>query len=396
MTREAIKRLLVATGVALLLLLLAIGVVLPLHAAPPPEPVHPQETGEVTLEIASTPPTTVTVGQDLTVRATIHNGGLISITDVNLKFILPPKTISGTVQLEQHWDSVEPTEIMTHSVVLHIPEQVPRILQFTAALRYMITNTMAFTASHVQVSVVPAETLSPVATPTLPAVSPFPTSSAVPSIPSPLDMPVPSPSPTKTPTPTPSPPTSTPVLSASPVSTPTFSPPIPTSTPSLIDRAVAILTQNWPTAGLACLTPLLLLGFLLILLALRRKRPAPSPPPTAVPPPSMPSAPYLEAVGIPGGPRRFDLKPEGVTIGRAPALPDVDLAITQDFPSWETVSRHHARIHRQAGRWIVEDLNSMNGIYVNKQRTGRNLLRDGWRLGIGGVELVFHASTGEA
>jgi len=87
------------------------------------------------------------------------------------------------------------------------------------------------------------------------------------------------------------------------------------------------------------------------------------------------------------------LKPDGSTIGRTQ---ENELVITQDFPGWESVSRHHARIYEQAGHWIVEDLNSMNGVYVNEKRTGKNLLRDGWRLSIGGVEFIFRAGTGEA
>jgi len=138
-----------------------------------------------------------------------------------------------------------------------------------------------------------------------------------------------------------------------------------------------------------CLIPLLILGLLLIPWALRRKRPTPLPPS----PPPAPTGPHLESVGTPGGLRRFDLRADGITIGRAM---ENDLVITQDFPAWETVSRRHARVYQQAGRWIIEDLNSMNGIYVNEKRTGRNLLRDGWQLGIGGVEFVFHAGTGEA
>ncbi len=120
-----------------------------------------------------------------------------------------------------------------------------------------------------------------------------------------------------------------------------------------------------------------------------RKKPKPKPPP----PPTVAAGPYLESVGASGGPRRFDLTPEGVTIGRAP---ENSLIVTQDLAGWETVSRQHARVYEQAGRWIVEDMNSMNGVYVNGNRTGRNLLRDGWRLGIGGVEFTFHASPGEA
>jgi len=142
-----------------------------------------------------------------------------------------------------------------------------------------------------------------------------------------------------------------------------------------------------------CLIPLLFLGLLLILWGLRRKRPTPPPTPVSPPPPI---SPYLESIGTLGGPRRFDLKPDGITIGRAPDLADVDLVITQDFPGWETVSRRHAFVHQQADHWIVEDLDSMNGIYVNERRTGRNLLRDGWQLRIGEVEFVFLAGTGEA
>ena len=101
----------------------------------------------------------------------------------------------------------------------------------------------------------------------------------------------------------------------------------------------------------------------------------------------------MESTDTPDGPRRFNLNREGMTIGRAE---ENDLIITQDFPNWETVSHHHARIYEQAGRWIVEDAGSMNGVYVNGRRTGRNLLREGWRIGIGGVEFIFHTGTGEA
>jgi pSer/pThr/pTyr-binding forkhead associated (FHA) protein len=100
----------------------------------------------------------------------------------------------------------------------------------------------------------------------------------------------------------------------------------------------------------------------------------------------------LESVGTAGGPRRFILKPGGITIGRAP---DNEVVITQEFPGWDTISRKHARVYQQEGYWIVQDLNSMNGVWVNDKRTGLNLLQDGWQLRIGGVEFVFHADTGE-
>ncbi|MEI2692320.1 MAG: hypothetical protein V9H69_22455 [Anaerolineae bacterium] len=35
-------------------------------------------------------------------------------------------------------------------------------------------------------------------------------------------------------------------------------------------------------------------------------------------------------------------------------------------------------------------MSNRNGVYVEGQRTARNLLRSGWRIGIGGVEFIFH------
>jgi len=222
-------------------------------------------------------------------------------------------------------------------------------------------------------------TASPSATPTAtPTSTPEPTSTSTPTQTA-------TPTPTQTPTPTP-----TPTQTATPTPTPTQTP-TPTPTRSLPEIAAETIKENWLLAGFACLVPLLVLGLVLILWGLRRKKPRPEP--ELPSPPPLPGAPYLEVASTSGISPRFDLKPDGSTIGRAPGN---DLVITQDFPAWETVSRQHARIYEQAGRWIVEELGSVNGVYVNGKRTGRNLLRDGWRLGVGGVEFVFHAGTGEA
>jgi pSer/pThr/pTyr-binding forkhead associated (FHA) protein len=105
------------------------------------------------------------------------------------------------------------------------------------------------------------------------------------------------------------------------------------------------------------------------------------------------SGPYLEGVITGQGPRSFELKSEGATIGRGP---DSDLVITQDFAGWDTVSRTHARVYQEGGQWLVQDLDSRNGVWVNGRRTSHNLLRDEWKLGIGKVEFVFRAGPGEA
>jgi hypothetical protein len=70
-----------------------------------------------------------------------------------------------------------------------------------------------------------------------------------------------------------------------------------------------------------------------------------------------------------------------VTIGRTP---ESDL-----FLDDVTVSRHHARIVVDSGAYFVEDLNSLNGTYVNHKRIERHQLFDGDELQIGKFKLAF-------
>src|SRR5271163_780673 len=58
-----------------------------------------------------------------------------------------------------------------------------------------------------------------------------------------------------------------------------------------------------------------------------------------------------------------------VSIGRSP---DNDLPVDN-----LAVSNYHARIYGEAGRLVVEDLNSLNGTFVNDMRVERATLRDG-------------------
>jgi hypothetical protein len=309
MNQEAIQRLLVTSGLAMILLFLATGTAPPLHAAPLSQPA----------------------------------GSLGSLQEAEDTTPEPSATLT-------------PTPTATPSPTL--------------------TPTPTATPS-------PTLMPTPTATPS-PTLTPTPTST---SLPSPLQSPLATPTRPKLPTPTPTPtqsPTNTPTPTAT--CTPVPTPPVP-PTPSPFDEAITLLAQNPVWVAAICLIPLLVLGLVLVLWMLRRARSRPTPPP-----PPAPTGPYLESTATPGGQGRLHLKPDGVTIGQAP---ENDLVVAQDLSGWETVSRRHARIYAQAGRWIVEDLGSTNGIYVNGRRTGRNLLRDGWRLGVGGVEFVFHASTGE-
>ena len=66
---------------------------------------------------------------------------------------------------------------------------------------------------------------------------------------------------------------------------------------------------------------------------------------------------------VTGGPlagRAFPLTDAQITIGRAD---DATLVLTDDY-----ASTRHARIFPQDGQWIVEDLGSTNGTYLDRQK----------------------------
>ena len=72
----------------------------------------------------------------------------------------------------------------------------------------------------------------------------------------------------------------------------------------------------------------------------------------------------------------------GSLIGRAPGC-DVQLADAY-------TSSEHARLREERGRWLLEDLQSMNGSYVNGQRiNGVRPLADGDTVQLGRVVLQF-------
>jgi pSer/pThr/pTyr-binding forkhead associated (FHA) protein len=77
-----------------------------------------------------------------------------------------------------------------------------------------------------------------------------------------------------------------------------------------------------------------------------------------------------------------------LTIGRSPQS---DL-----FLDDVTVSRHHARVIRDDNSYLVEDLNSLNGTYVNRKRIERDRLSDGDELQIGKFKLAFLEPNGGA
>ena len=74
--------------------------------------------------------------------------------------------------------------------------------------------------------------------------------------------------------------------------------------------------------------------------------------------------------------KEFDLSQAETVIGRAPS---VDIVIAQS-----AVSGRHALITRQAGEYVIEDLNSTNGTFINGQRLmGRKPLGHGDQIRLG-------------
>jgi pSer/pThr/pTyr-binding forkhead associated (FHA) protein len=78
---------------------------------------------------------------------------------------------------------------------------------------------------------------------------------------------------------------------------------------------------------------------------------------------------------------RFALESDVVRAGRHP---DSDI-----FLDDITVSRRHVEIRREEEGYVVHDVGSLNGTYVNRERVERRLLRNGDELQIGTFKLVY-------
>lgn len=83
--------------------------------------------------------------------------------------------------------------------------------------------------------------------------------------------------------------------------------------------------------------------------------------------------------------RTAELRDEITVIGRRP-----DCTIL--LPS-STVSRRHAQVRRDGGRYFLSDLNSTNGTLLNREPVlGDELLHDRDEIGIGIYRLIFRYS----
>ena len=109
-------------------------------------------------------------------------------------------------------------------------------------------------------------------------------------------------------------------------------------------------------------------------------------PTTTLPPLDEASTPYLETLSRVDEQLEFVLARNTVTLGRAT---DNDVVIDDRFMGWQTVSPHHARLTRQGDGFVIADLQSDNGTFVNSARTGQNVLEDGMTVALGKVEFVY-------
>ncbi|HEV3141539.1 MAG TPA: FHA domain-containing protein, partial [Vicinamibacterales bacterium] len=86
--------------------------------------------------------------------------------------------------------------------------------------------------------------------------------------------------------------------------------------------------------------------------------------------------------------KEYELGAHALKIGRLP-----DNTVVIDNPA---VSSHHARILHDGGKFIIEDLKSTNGTYINEQRVHRQVLEHGDTVIVGKHKLVYDSSDGES
>lgn len=99
-----------------------------------------------------------------------------------------------------------------------------------------------------------------------------------------------------------------------------------------------------------------------------------------------PGTALLFAVRGPNQGARFLLDREQTTVGRHP---DSDI-----FLDDITVSRRHAELRREGGRFHVRDAGSLNGSYVNGERVEDRAVESGDEVQIGKFKLVAYIAPG--
>lgn len=118
----------------------------------------------------------------------------------------------------------------------------------------------------------------------------------------------------------------------------------------------------------------------------RPQQPRPTPPTVPLGQEAAPVA-WLVVRSGPRAGHQFGLSQQKANlIGRDPSR--ADIVIDDD-----TVSREHARVRYDNGQFVVYDMASTSGTYVNGNLVQRQLLYDNDRIGLGRVELVYKRAT---
>ncbi len=85
-----------------------------------------------------------------------------------------------------------------------------------------------------------------------------------------------------------------------------------------------------------------------------------------------------------GRTREHSFDKDVITIG---AMEDNDLVVND-----ETVSRYHCKIIQEDSGYLLQDLQSTNGTFINRVRVREGFLRPGSTIGLGNAEVKFHAT----
>lgn len=91
--------------------------------------------------------------------------------------------------------------------------------------------------------------------------------------------------------------------------------------------------------------------------------------------------PFLRYSSPSTGVKYVPLEREVVTIGRGK---ECDLVLEDTV-----ASRKHCQVRRWAGSFLLEDLKSKNGTYVNGNKVASHTLKDGDLISVGESQLVF-------
>ena len=91
---------------------------------------------------------------------------------------------------------------------------------------------------------------------------------------------------------------------------------------------------------------------------------------------------YLQILSPQERKHLIELGAQDIVIGRSPEC-DIRFVV-------ENVSRRHARVFFHNEEFMIEDLESTNGLFVNGVKVVRCALRNNDQIELGGVRLLFH------